>query len=259
MQVLNALITIAMRDVIKLLHDRTRIIASLIFPLIFIAALGGSLDANLSGAVGYNFIAFVFTGVIAQTLFQSTASGIISLVEDRQNDFAQAMFVTPVSRYVIIAGKIVGESIVALTQLISILILGVILGVPLGPQQLLGLAPAAVIACLFGGAFGTIIMANLSEQRKANQIFPFLIFPQFFLAGVFAPIKNLPPVLYVLSRISPMTYAVDFVRGLYYWGSPEYDKIVLQHPLVNLGIIAIVGSVFLIIGTLLFVRNERNR
>src|SRR5579859_8226048 len=81
---LNAVAMISARDLIKLLRDRTRIGASFIFPFVFIGILGGSLDANLSKDVGYNFLVFVFTGVIGQTLFQSTASGIISLVEDRQ-------------------------------------------------------------------------------------------------------------------------------------------------------------------------------
>src|SRR5690242_10431880 len=111
MKNLNAILTIAYRDVIKLLRDRTRLIAGLVFPVIFIGALGGSLQANLGARAGFNFLAFVFTGVLGQTLFQSTASGIISLIEDRENDFSQEIFVSPVSRYTIILGKIVGESL----------------------------------------------------------------------------------------------------------------------------------------------------
>ena len=33
-----------------------------------------------------------------------------------------------------------------------------------------------------------MVMANLNSQRAANQVFPFLVLPQFFLAGVFNPI-----------------------------------------------------------------------
>src|SRR3990167_8342716 len=101
---LEAIVAIAYRDVLKLLRDRPRIIASLIFPIVFIGALGGSLQSNWGSQTGYNLLVFVFTGVFGQTLFQSTASGIISLVEDRANDFSQEMFVAPVSRYSIIFG-----------------------------------------------------------------------------------------------------------------------------------------------------------
>lgn len=259
MKNVNAIATIAFRDYAKFLRDRTRIFATFVFPILFIGVLGSSLQANLAEGAGYNFMAFIFTGVVGQVLFQSTAAGIISLIEDRKNDFSQELFVSPVSRYVIIIGKIVGETTVSLTQGLGVIIFGIIIGIDLTVSQFVGIAPAAVIACLLGGAFGVLVLSNLGSERSANQIFPFIIFPQFFLAGVFSPIKNLPLFLDILSKISPMRYAVDLVRGVYYAGTPEYSKIVLAPVLNNLLIITIMFFVFLIPGTILFVRNERNR
>lgn len=48
MREINAILTIAYRDVAKFLRDRTRLVASLIFPIIFVAILGGSLQANIA-------------------------------------------------------------------------------------------------------------------------------------------------------------------------------------------------------------------
>jgi ABC-2 type transport system permease protein len=233
--------------------------ASLIFPLVFVGILGTSLNANLSSDIGYNFLIFVFTGVIGQNLFQSTAAGIISLIEDRQNDFTQELFIAPVSRFVIIIGKILGESLVAITQLLGIMVMGVVFRIPFTMGQIVNLVPVVLVACLLGGAFGILVMANLSNQKQVNQIFPFLIFPQFFLSGVFSPIKHLPTYLLVLSRISPMTYAVDLVRSVYYWGRPEYAKVVINSPITNIIIISLMFVVMFSLGTVMFVRNERNR
>jgi len=259
MSELNAILIIAYRDFLKLLRDRARIIISLIFPLLFIGILGGSLQANLSSDVGYDFLVFTFFGVIGQTLFSSTASGVISLIEDRQNDFSQEIFISPISRYSIVIGKIMGESLVSLVQLIGILIFGFIIGVPITLSGMLTLIPVFLIICLLGGAFGVLVLANLSQQRSANQVFPFIIFPQFFLAGVFSPIKVLPPFLDILSRLSPMRYAVDLIRGVYYWGKPEYSKVVLESPTYNILVIALMFLGFVTIGTYLFVKKERNR
>jgi len=259
MKEINAILTIAHRDLVKLFRDRTRLIFSLIFPFIFIGVLGSSLQSNLSGELGYNFLTFVFVGVLAQTLFQSTASGIISLVEDRENDFSQEIFISPVSRYSIIFGKILGETLVAFAGVVGILVLGVVLQVPLDWARLLTLLPFGLIVALFGGAFGILVMANLGGQRTANQVFPFIIFPQFFLAGVFNPIQNLPPVLLFLSRISPMTYAVDLFRSVYYTGTAAFDKTVIFGTLVNMAAIFVMFLLFFSIGTILFVRSERNR
>jgi len=256
---LNTILAIAYRDLIKLFRDRTRILASLVFPVVFIGALGGSLQSNWGDETGYNLLVFVFTGVFGQTMFQSTASGIISLVEDRTNDFSQEMFVAPVSRTVILLGKILGETLVSFAQGIAILIFGLIIGVPLSALQILMLIGAALIMSFLGGAFGILVLGNVSNQRTANQIFPFLLFPQFFLAGVFSPIKDLPWYLFILSRISPMTYAVDLGRAVYYWGKPEYSKVVLFNPFVTLTIITLIFVVFLSVGTYLFTKNEADR
>lgn len=259
MRELNAIATIASRDVTKLLRDRSRIAGTFIFPFIFVGVLGSSLQQNIGDALPYNFLTFVFTGVLAQTLFQSTAAGIISIIEDRQNDFAQELFIAPISRYSILIGKIVGETIVSLLQMIGVLLFGVIMGVPLDADGLLRLVPFIPLVAFFGGAFGVLVMSNLSEQRGATQIFQFILFPQFFLAGVFNPIQNLPLPLWIASRISPMTYAVDLVRSVYYAGKPEATATVLFNPVLNTAVAVALSLIFLTIGTFFFVRNERNR
>lgn len=259
MPTINAILTIAFRDITKLLRDRTRIVASFIFPIIFIGVLGTSLQQNLGKGLGYNFLVFVFIGVLAQTLFQSTAAGIISLVEDRQNDFSQEMFIAPISRYAILLGKIVGETLVSIVQIIGVLIFAFVIGIPLEVNGLLRLIPFMFAVSFFGGAFGVMVMANLSDQKSASQIFPFLLFPQFFLAGVFNPIINLPLPIYIASRLAPMTYAVDLLRSVYYWGKPEYTKVVLFNPLLNSVVVIGVGIIFLSIGTYIFIKRERNR
>lgn len=260
---LNAILTIALRDFTKLLRDKPRLAVSFIFPIIFIGALGTSLQSNIGQFIQFNYLTFTFTGVFAQTLFQSTASGIISLIQDRENDFSQEMFVSPISRYSIIFGKILGESLVSLVQACGVVIFGLFMSlffaIDITFAQLLIAIPAIILACLLGGSFGVFVMAAFNNQRSANQLFPFVIFPQFFLAGVFNPIKELPLPLLIASRLAPMTYAVDFFRGLYYWGHPDYDRVVLYHPLIDLTIIAVMFTVMLSAGTFLFVRNERNR
>jgi ABC-2 type transport system permease protein len=256
---LSAMLTIASRDLLKLLRDRSRLVFTLVFPFIFIGLMGGTLQGNLGKAAGFNFIGFIFTGVLGMSLFQSAAQGLISLIEDRQNDFSQEMFVSPVSRYSIVFGKILGETSVSFVQAIPTIGLGLALGVPLTLLQVLLLIPAALIACLLGGAFGVAAMSLLNNQRAAQQIFPFLLFPQFFLAGIFNPIKVLPWYLEPFSLISPMRYAVDLLRGVVYTGRPEYDKIVLFSPLTNLLVMAAMFAAFLMVGTALFVRQETNR
>src|SRR5256714_8672534 len=252
----SAILALAHRDFIKLLRDRQRIIADFAFPLIFIGILGTTLQAGFGERAGINLMEYVFTGVLAQTVWQSSAMGLISLLADREQDFSQEIFVSPISRYSIIIGKILGESLVTLPQALGIIAFGFILQIHLGPEQLARMALALLVIALFGGAFGVIVLANLSSQRAANQIFPFVMLPQFFLAGIFNPIQPLPLPLDILSHLAPMRYAVDLLRDAYYGSS---SGVVLSSATTNLAIIGTLFVVFMVVGTFLFVRAERNR
>jgi ABC-2 type transport system permease protein len=127
----------------------------------------------------------VLTGVLAQTLFQSSALGLVSLLEDRQNDFSQELFIAPVSRYAIVLGKIVGEATVALVQGLGILAFGFLIGVRLSVAALPGLLLVSAVVCVFGGAFGLLMMSFARSKRFADQLFSFVFLPQLLLAGVF--------------------------------------------------------------------------
>lgn len=256
----NAIVTIAYRDVLKFTRDPSRLLATLILPILFVGLFGEGLQATLGPSLGYNYLTFIFLGFFAQTLFQSTALGIVSLIEDRENDFAQEMFISPISRYSLVFGKILGESIVAFAQALVLVIFGAVIGISLNWVTLPGLLFVALVTCLLGGAFGLILLATMGSQRAANQIMPFLVFPQLILAGVFNPLKGLPLYLDLASKIAPLRYAVDLTRAIYYAGQPAiYQKVVLAPPSVNLLIMTAMFVVFLVAGTILFVRSERNK
>ena len=256
----NAIVTIAYRDVLKFARDPLRLIATLVLPVLFVGLFGEGLQAAFGASLSYSYLTFVFLGVFAQTLFQSTALGIVSLIEDRENDFAQEIFISPISRYSLVFGKILGESLVALSQAVVIVAFGAVIGVQLNWTALPGLLLAAIVSCLLGGAFGLLLLSTMGSQRAANQIFPLLIIPQLILAGVFNPLKGLPLYLELASRIVPLRYAVDLTRAIYYAGQPAtYDKVVLVSPLINLFIMTVMFVIFLVLGTILFVRSERNK
>jgi len=255
---LSAIAAIATRDFFKFLRDRSRLVLAVLVPFLLMFLLGSTLQLNLGRAAGFNFIGFTFTGVLGMTIFQSSMQGLASLLDDRQNDFAQEIFVAPVSRYAIVCGKILGETMVALAQTIPLVAFALVLRVPISPAQLLLMAPVALVSCLLGGSFGLVAMAVINTQQAANQIFNVLLLPQLFLAGVFNPITALPWYLAIPSRLSPMRYVVDLFRDVLYAGRPEYRKVVLLDPATNLVTIALMVAAFMLAGTALFVRRETN-
>jgi len=259
MREMNAVAAIAARDLLKFIRDPGRLVAAVVFPFAMIFLLGGTLQLNLGRSVGFNFIGFTFTGFLGMTLFQSTAQGLTSLMDDRQNDFAQELFVSPVSRYSIVFGKILGETMVAVAQVMPMVVFAAILRVPLTPTTIGLLVPVALLSCFMGGAFGLLLLNTMSDARASNQIFNFVFLPQYFLAGLIGPINILPWYLEALSLISPMRYVIDLTRGVVFSGSPDYSRVVLTSPATNVAVLALMFAVFIVTGTTLFVRRETNR
>jgi ABC-2 type transport system permease protein len=256
---LSALAAIAERDVLKLLRDRPRLAVNLAFPVFLVAGLGSLLQPTVGVVTGLNAVTLAFTGVLAATLFQSAAAGMISIVEDRETDFARVLFVAPVSRLTLIAGKVCGECLVALAQAGCVLAFAVAIGVPMPAGRLLILVPACAGACLAGAGFGLATVAVLPTQRSAMEVFQFLIIPQYVLAGVLVPLHGAAPWLRAVSMAMPLRYAVDLTRAGYYSGTAGYREAVVGSPVLDAAVTAAFALLFLAVGSLLFSYRERTR
>lgn len=257
---LNALLTVAGRDIKRFVGDRAQFFGSIVLPVLLIGGMGGIMQANLGSAVSFNLVDFTVIGTFVMTMFTATVGGVASLVEDRDNDFGQELFIAPISPYAIILGKILGQSGIALVQGSVTLIVGaLVFGVQLSWGLVLLLIPVALLICLLGGAFSALLTSLMSNQRGAMQVINLIMTPQMFLAGVFIPIRVLPWYLEIFSLLSPLRYVVNFTRALFYAGQPVYAQVVLESPLLDLLVMTVMFIICFVAGTILFVRHERNR
>jgi ABC-2 type transport system permease protein len=254
-----AVLAIAQRDVIKLLRDRPRLAVNLAFPILLVAGLGSVLQPTVGRVTGLSSVALAFSGVLAATMFQSTAAGMISIVEDRKTDYSRALFVAPVARLTLITGKIAGETLVAFVQGACVVAFAVVAGVRLSAAQAAALLPACLACCLLGGAFGLATVAALANQRSAMEIFQFLIIPQYLLGGVIVPLAGVTPYLAAIADAMPLRYAVDLTRAAFYRGTPAYGRVVTGGPALDLAVISALFVMLMTAGTILFGRRERAR
>ncbi len=256
---LSAVAIIAQRDVVKLLRDRPRLAVNLAFPILLIGGLGSVLQPTVGRVTGLNAVTLAFTGVLAASLFQSAAAGMISIVEDRENDFSRELFVTPVTRLALVAGKVTGETLVALTQGVFITLAAVAFGVRMSAGQLAMLLAPGLAACLLGGAFGLATVAALPNQRSAMQIFQFLIIPQYVLGGVLVPLHGQSALVDAVGWVMPLRYAVELSRAAFYAGTPGYAQVVTAGPVLDGLAVAGLTAVFMTAGALVFDYRERTR
>jgi ABC-2 type transport system permease protein len=254
---LNAVVTIAMRDIILALKSPSRIGMALIWPVMMLGMFGSQLSQNMGINMGFDFNQFMLIGMLVNGLFMMSIYGITSLVEDRENDFTQELLVSPISRYSIILGKIVGASFVGYVQFFATILVGLCIGARISGSQLLFLLALSPLINLAAGSLGVLCVGLIHKSSTAGLVAMLLSMFQMFLSGALIPINHSTGFMAVLSRLLPMTYCIDLTRGLFYGGSP--GAATMYAPAVNLIIVGAFTAVFFIVGTTGFVRAEKIR
>ncbi len=256
---INATFAIAWREILRAVKSPASLAFTVIFPVLFIGVLGGSISQNFGAALPYAYLPFMVIGMIAMSMYQGTIASITSLVEERENDFTAELFVAPISRYAVLVGKLIGSAVATLVSLVGIVAMIVVMGIPMDPGDLLRVVALAPVLALAGGSLGIIFIGFVHDPKTAAVGMPLLVFPQMFLSGAMIPVAASSGILGLLSKIIPMTYSIDLARNIFYLGKPEYAAAVL-HPLwLDLAVTGAFFVVFLVVGTHFFVRAGRNR
>ncbi|HCC22065.1 hypothetical protein A2480_04250 [Candidatus Uhrbacteria bacterium RIFOXYC2_FULL_47_19] len=88
MHFLQTVYVIWQRELIRYLRDKTRIFSSLLQPLMFLVIFGVGLKSTLSLTdIGFDFIQFMFPGIIAMSVMGVAFFSTISTVWDREFGF----------------------------------------------------------------------------------------------------------------------------------------------------------------------------
>ena len=239
-----------LREVKKYLRSRAQIIASLGQPLMYLAVLGFGLGPVFRRAGQGSYLQFMAPGVIGMTvLFTAMFSGI-AMLWDRQFGFLKETLVAPVPRVQIMIGKTLGGATVAIIQ--GTLVFAVTLLAGFRPSSALAVPVAFLIVALIAvvfSALATAIGSSIKEMQGFQLVMNFLVMPLWFLSGALYPLDGLPVALAALTRVDPLTYGIDGVRGtmigVSHFGVP-----------MDVGILVGVGILFVIAGAWRFSKIE---
>jgi ABC-2 type transport system permease protein len=213
---MSAIYILWLRELKRYIRSRAQIVASLGQPLLYLLVLGFGLGPVFQKAGNGNYLQFVTPGIVSMTiLFSSIFSGI-AMLWDRQFGFLKETLVAPVPRIQIMIGRTLGGATVAVIQGSLILVISVIAGfrpthLSAFPLALVFMALIAVVFASLGTAFGSI----LQDMQGFQLIMNFMVLPIFFLSGALFPLTNLPKALAIITRLDPLTYGVDALRGVF--------------------------------------------
>ncbi len=203
-----------LRQIKRYWRSKARIIGSLAQPILFLVALGFGFGPIFQKAGGGNYIEFLAPGIIAMSILFTAMFNGIEIIWDRQFGFLKETLVAPISRYKIMLGRTLGGATVAMIQGLIVFIISLFIG--FRPTNFIMIFIALIfmflIAILFT-AFGTAIASKLEDMQAFQLIMNFIIMPLFFLSGALFPLDSLPQTLKLVTKLNPLSYGVDGIRG----------------------------------------------
>src|SRR5690606_3335369 len=179
------------RDMLRLKREPSRWLGVVLQPLLFWAIIGGGMSESfeMKGAEGVDYLTYFYPGILVMIILFTTIFATISLIEDRQSGFLQAVVIAPGSRVSLVLGKVFGVTTLATLQSLLFLVLAPLAGYSLGqidwPLTLLMvvLTSMGLTALNFAGAW---IMRSAQAYHAVMSI---VLLPLWIVSGAMFPAR----------------------------------------------------------------------
>lgn len=207
----------ALVELQKLRYDRTELFTRLIQPALWLLIFGQTFSRlHVVNTGGVPYLTFLAPGIIAQSaLFISIFYGI-QIIWDRDAGILAKLMVTPAPASALVTGKAFAAGVRSVVQVVGVVVLAYLMGIPMTANPLRILAAMAVVA--LGAAFFACLSMTLAGLvRKRDRLMGIgqaITMPLFFASNALYPVDIMPGWLRALSTVNPLSYEVNALRGL---------------------------------------------
>ncbi len=163
-----------------------------------------------------NSTLYLIPGLISMILIMTAVISIaMSIVREKENGTIEQINVSPLNSLELLVGKIIPYSIIALVIAAIILFAGYILfGLTIKGSILLLFISTLIF--LFASLNLGILISSISDsQQVAFQLSALIsLLPSFLLSGFVFPIESMPPVIQILTNITPVKFYIVVLRDI---------------------------------------------
>lgn len=210
----NAIYVIVSREFKKFIRERTRLFSTVARPLLWLFLVGGGMSRLVPRGDSVSYMQFIFPGILGMTILFSSIFSSISIIWDKEFGFMKEILVAPVSRFSVVVGKAMSGMILSTTQSIIILALFPVIGLDLGISQVIQIIFICSVLSFAISAFGILLATFYDSYESFSVIMNFIVMPMFFLSGAMYPVKLLPEILKIFSKLNPLTYGIDALKNI---------------------------------------------
>lgn len=239
---------------VRFLRQRSRVVGALGTPLVFWLLLGSGMRYAIRAPAGWegtDYLAYSFPGIVVMIVLFTAIFAMISIIEDRREGFLQGVLVAPVAPTAIVAGKVLGSTVLAVGQATLFLALAPLAGVPLGFLAVPAAVGVLTILAVGLSALGFVIAWVMESPQGFHAVMNLFLMPMWLLSGALFPGEGATRWVAWIMAVNPLTYGVRALRIVL---SPPASQVSVS----LLGSLAVSG-VFALVMLLLAARMVRKR
>lgn len=229
---LASLHAITTREVLRFVNQRSRFLAALVRPAVWLfvfaagfrAALGLSIIAPYQTYITYEV--YILPGLCAMIQLFNGMQSSLSLVYDQEMGSMRLLLTSPLPRWWLLLCKLIAGVAVSILQVLVFLGIAALFGITLPGWGYVAVIPALMISGLMLGALGLLISSTIRQLENFAGVMNFVIFPMFFASSALYPLWKMAessPLLRDICAANPFTHAVELIRFAMYgqvnWGA----------------------------------------
>ena len=210
-------LAIARRIVRQFSRDRRTMAMIIMVPLVVMTLVGLSFPEE-------SILDYVAPALLATlALFFVFILTGVSFLRERAQGTMERLMASPVSRVEIMVGYLLGFLLFAAAQAIIILLFTIFVLDVHYRGALWQIFVFQLVITVGALNLGMFVSTYARNEFQVVQFIPLILAPQVFLCGLLWPVEQMPNYLQYISRVLPLTYAVDGLRGIMLSGDTLVD------------------------------------
>lgn len=202
-----------LREIVRMKQEPSRLLGIVVQPLIFWFVIGSGFvpSFRVEGSESLDYLSFFYPGILAMVILFTAIFSTITLIEDRQSGFLQAVLVGPGSRISLTLGKIIGISFISLIQALLFFAIAPIAGIDLSQAQW----PSTLLVIFLGAtglsALGFIFAWSTGSSAAYHAIMSMILIPLWIMSGAMFPPSV--PWIETIVNLNPIAWLVSCLRA----------------------------------------------
>lgn len=222
---LRAFNGIVIREGLRFVHQKERLVAALVRPMLWLIVFGAGLRSSLGelsmplSEAPVSYETYIIPGLAAMILLFSGMQSSLSMVYDREMGSMRVLLTSPLPRWFVVLAKLLASTLVAMLQVYAFLLIARLYGIQFPWTGFLTALPALIVSGMALGAVGLFLSSLIRQLENFAGVMNFVIFPAFFLSSALYPLENMQASssqLYWLCKLNPFNHAVELIRFALY-------------------------------------------